>query len=261
MSPLLTALSRAYPLLVIAALWELFPRTGLVSTELVPPLSSVAERLWELTRTGEVPMHAAHSLYRAVAGLVIAVAVGVPLGIRIGWSPRLYTFVNPLLVAGYPLPKPALIPLFMLWLGTGDASKIAAIAMACVLPLVVTTYHGARGVDRHVIWSARSTGASERRVLRDIVLSAALPQILTGVKIGIAVSFLTVVSAEMVAAKNGLGYLVFVSMETGDYSVMLAGALAVVLVAFACDAAFTAYMARALKWQQQSADAERHAGA
>ena len=117
--------------------------------------------------------------------------------------------VEPILLLIYPVPKPAMIPLFMIWLGIGDFSKIAVIALACLLPVVVATFNGARSVDDLLLWSARARGTSERRLLWRVVLPAALPQIAAGVRTAIAIAIIVLVSSEFISAEKGLGYLIF----------------------------------------------------
>lgn len=245
---LLGAFKKTYSLLILLALWEILTRSYLISPELLPPFSSTLATLGSILISGELLTHTKASLFRLLIGLVVAIGIGVPLGMAIGWQRRAEEFFNPLLTMIYPMPKPALIPLFMLWLGIGDLSKITIIVMGCLIPIVITAQHGAKTVSRQVIWSARSMGAKERRLLFNVVLPASLPHLLSGIRIAVAVSFLLVVSSEMIAAKSGLGYLIFLSMEVGNYRVMLASTLTVTFLGFIFTALFDWWIKRILVW-------------
>jgi len=150
----------------------------------------------------------------------------------------------------YPMPKSALIPVMMLWLGLGAASKIASIFLGCLLPVVLSAYNGARGVDRVLIWSALAAGASRRAVLWEVVLPAALPEILAGTRNALALSFILMVSAEFVIGQHGLGYLISFLGEGGAYDAMFAGVLTVAAVGFFADRVYLAVMRRALAWRE-----------
>src|SRR3984957_17238322 len=152
-------LLRYAPLLILAVVWEVAARLHLLSTPAPPPLSDVAAAWLELARSGELFTNAADSLYRAGAGLGLAVIVGAVLGIAMAtWRP-LDLMAGPLVELFYPMPKSALIPVTALWLGFGDGSKILLIFLGCMLPVTLGAYNGPRGVDRMLVWAGRSLGA------------------------------------------------------------------------------------------------------
>ena len=168
-------LGRYSPLLLLALVWEMAPRLGLVDATQLPPLSAVAAAWWDLLRSGDLVSNGLSSLQNLVAGLLLGVVVGVALGVLMARYRFLDDLVHPLVKALYPMPKSALIPVMILWLGLGSASKIASVFLGCLLPVVLSAYNGARGVDRVLIWSALSAGAGRRAVVWEVVLPAALP--------------------------------------------------------------------------------------
>ena len=148
----------------------------------------------------------------------------------------------------YPVPKPALIPLFMFWFGIGDFSKIAVITLACLLPVVTATFNGARSIDPMLLWSARSRGTSERRLLWRVVLPAILPQVAAGVRTAIAIAIIVLVSSEFISSEAGLGYLVFSYGGVGADDAMLAVVLYLALIGYALDRIYMACLRRLISW-------------
>ena len=246
----MSALGRYLPLLLLAVLWEIVPRLGLIDASAVPPLSAVAVAWWDLLRSGDLVTNGLSSLQNLSAGLVLGVLVGTSLGVLMAWYKPLDELVHPLVRALYPMPKSALIPVMILWLGLGSASKIASIFIGCLLPVVLSAYNGARGVDRVLIWSALAAGASRRAVLWEVVLPSALPEILAGTRNALALSFILLVSSEFVIGQRGLGYLISFLGEGGAYDAMFAGVLTVAAVGFLADRVYLAVMRSALAWRE-----------
>jgi NitT/TauT family transport system permease protein len=245
-----SALGRYFPLLLLAVLWEIVPRLGLIDASAVPPLSAVAVAWWDLLRSGDLVSNGLSSLQNLSAGLVLGVIVGTSLGVLMAWYKPLDELVHPLVRALYPMPKSALIPVMILWLGLGSASKIASIFIGCLLPVVLSAYNGARGVDRVLVWSALAAGATRRAVLWEVVMPAALPEILAGTRNALALSFILLVSSEFVIGQRGLGYLISFLGEGGAYDAMFAGVLTVAAVGFFADRLYLAVMRRALAWRE-----------
>ncbi|MEE9256375.1 MAG: ABC transporter permease [bacterium] len=241
------------PLGLILLGWEAGSRTGLLNEDLVPSFSSVLAAFWELLISGDLVFHAAVSLWRAIAGFFLGVSSGVVLGIGMARSRIFRIVVEPLVSITYPLPKSALIPVLLLWFGIGHSSKIAAIFLGCLLPVVISTYNSTRGVDPQIVWSARSLGTSEASILWKVVLMAALPEILSGVRIALALTFVLLISSELLIARAGLGYLISFMGDNGEYSLMFAVVMAVTLIGFFADRAYVGLMRRLLRWQEQSA--------
>ena len=245
-----SALVRFLPLLLIALLWEIAPRIGLVSSLALPPLSAVLSAWVELLRDGELLTNGASSLYRAGVGLALAIVVGAALGVSMAWWRPVNAFLSPLVELFYPMPKSALIPVTVLWLGFGDGSKILLIFLGCMLPVTIGAFNGARGSERVLIWSARSMGASRLRVLWDVVLPSAMPELLNGIRTAIALAFILLVSSELIVARQGFGYLIGFLGANGSYEGMFAVVLTVSLIGFAADRLYQLLMQRVLQWRE-----------
>lgn len=246
---MIAVLWRYTPLLLVAAAWEIGPRSGLMDAALLPPFSQVMAAMARLVVDPGLYTNAAASLMREVAGLGLAVVVGVGLGIVMAWYAPVRVLVNPLVRCIYPMPKSALIPVMIMWLGIGHLSKIGLIFLGCLLPVIVSSYNAARGVDTVLIWSAQSAGASRRQILTEIVLPASMPEILSGVRTALALSFVLLVSSEFLMAREGLGYMIAFLGEGGVYDAMFATVLLVSGIGFAADRAYLAFMRRALAWR------------
>jgi len=245
----LHVLARWAPLVIIAAAWEAAARAHLVSSLALPPLSAVAQAFLELARSGELLSHGLASLYRAGAGLALAIAAGTALGIAMAMVRRLNAVLGPLVEVFYPMPKSALIPVTVLWLGFGDASKILLIFLGCMLPVTLGAYNGARGSDRHLMWSARSMGSGRLRTVWDVVVPGALPELCNGIRTALALSFILLVSSELIVARQGLGYLIGDLGASGSYDAMFAVVLTVAGIGFVADRLYLVVVARVLRWR------------
>jgi len=246
----MNALSRYAPLLLLAVLWELVPRVHLIDPQSLPPLSAVLVAWWGLLISGDLWSNGVSSLLNLTAGLLLGVVIGAALGVLMAWYRVFDDIVHPIVRALYPMPKSALIPVMILWLGLGAGSKIASIFMGCLLPAVLSAYNGARGVDRVLIWSALAAGAKRHAVLWEVILPAALPEILAGVRTALALSFILMVASEFLIAQTGIGYLISSLGENGAYDAMFAGVLTVAAVGFFADRAFLWAMRWALIWRE-----------
>src|SRR6202051_1535965 len=244
-----SALVRYLPLLILALAWEAVTRLGLVSALALPPLGRVMAAWIDLVRDGELVQNGAASLYRAGLGLALAVVIGAALGIAMAWWRTVDALIGPLVELFYPMPKSALIPVTVLWLGFGDGSKILLIFLGCMLPVTLGAFNGARGADRVLVWSARSMGAGRLRVLRDVVLPSALPELLNGIRTALALAFILLVSSELIVAQQGLGYLIGYLGSSGAYEGMFAVVLTVAMLGFAADRVYGVLMRRALQWR------------
>ena len=242
-------IGRYFPLVLLIGAWELASRAGLIDPSLLPSFSSVAAALWRLLIDPELYHHALASLMRLVGGLGLAVPVGVALGIGMARSNALRVAINPLVRTIYPMPKSALIPVMIMWLGLGQAAKIALIFLGCLLPIVVSAFNAAKGVELVLIWSAQNAGARRDELLREIILPAAMPEILAGVRTALALSFVLLVSSEFLMAREGLGYLIAFLGEGGVYDAMFAAVILVTAFGFFADRLYLAFMQRMLVWR------------
>ena len=245
----MATLLRYLPLLILAAAWEACSRLGLVSTLALPPLSDVVASWIDLLRDGELAANAGSSLLRLAAGLALSIVLGTILGVSMAWWKPVNVILAPVVEIFYPLPKSALIPVTAIWLGFGDGSKILLIFLGCMLPVTIGAFNGARGCDRVLLWSARSMGASRLRVLWDVVLPGAMPELLNGIRTALALSFILLVSSELIVAQRGFGYLIGYLGANGSYDAMFAVVLTVAFLGFACDRLYQLLVQRVLIWR------------
>jgi NitT/TauT family transport system permease protein len=243
---------RYSPLLLLALAWELVARLELVSSTALPTLTSVIAAWIDLMQSGELIANGASSIYRAAAGLGLAIVVGTVLGIVMAWWRTANALLSPLVEAFYPMPKSALIPVTVIWLGFGDGSKILLIFLGCMLPVTLGAFNGARSSDQQLVWSARSMGASRLRMLWDVVLPSALPELLNGIRTALALSFILLVSSELIVARQGFGYLIGFLGSSGSYEPMFAVVLTVALLGFLADRGYLLVARRALQWREHA---------
>ena len=205
LAALWAALRYCYPLLLVLLLWELVARAELIRPLFLPTVTTVLEQFWVLLFEGEIVAPLLVSLYRAFAGLALAVVFGVLAGLWMARSKWAHWALDPLVSLGFPAPKIAFVPIFILWFGIDHLSKILLVAFTCVFPMIVATYHGAAAVSRTVIWSAEAMGTSERKLLSRIIFPAAQPYIFSGVRVTVPVALIIAFTAEMIAGGGGVG--------------------------------------------------------
>lgn len=198
--------------LVLAA-WEGAARAGWVPPLFLPAPSAVAAELVQLVRSGELARSLALSLTRIGLGLLIGAASGFIIGVLVGISRIAEALLDPLIALTYPIPKIAVLPLLVLWLGIGEASKVAVIAVGVFFPVCVNTITGVRNTDPLLVRAAVSLGATRWQVIRKVVMVSALPTVFAGLRLATGMALLLVVSAEMIAASAGIGFLV---LHAGD---------------------------------------------
>jgi NitT/TauT family transport system permease protein len=243
---------RYLPLFLLALAWEATARLELVSSSALPPLSSVIAAWIDLMQSGELIANGASSLWRAAAGLALSIVIGTVLGIVMAWWRPVNALLSPIVEVFYPMPKSALIPVTVLWLGFGDGSKILLIFLGCMLPVTIGAFNGARSSDQALVWSARSMGANRLRMLWDVVLPSAMPELLNGIRTALALSFILLVSSELIVARQGFGYLIGFLGANGSYEPMFAVVLTVAFIGFAADRVYQAIVQRVLVWREQT---------
>jgi NitT/TauT family transport system permease protein len=242
-------LIRYLPLLLLAIAWEVVARLELVSTTALPPLSEVISAGIAMVKDGELISNGASSLYRTGAGLGLAILIGGTVGIAMAWWRPVNVVVAPLVEIFYPLPKSALIPVTVIWLGFGDGSKILLIFLGCMLPVTIGAFNGARSSEQALVWSARSMGASRVRMLWDVVVPSAMPELLNGIRTALALSFILLVSSELIVAQKGFGHLIGSLGANGSYDAMYAVVLTVAFLGFAADRLYLLITKRTLAWR------------
>ncbi|OSI72064.1 ABC transporter permease [Bradyrhizobium canariense] len=194
------------------------------------------------------------SLRRMAVGFGIAVSVSIPLGLLMGRSRAVAAFFNPLLMVIYPVPKAALMPIIMLWLGVGDITKTLVIFLGVSLPVIYHSFEGARAVEEKMLWSGAAMGLSPAQRLVRIVLPAALPEILAGCRTGLVLALITMITSEMIARQSGAGNILFNALDMGQYDTVFAMIIIVGAMGICLDAIFERVRARLVRWSEPQFD-------
>ncbi|GEM15776.1 ABC transporter permease [Gluconobacter oxydans] len=244
-----SAFRKSIALVLLAALWEIAPRAGLVDPLFLPPLSKVLQAVWTGFASGQLGVHVLASLLRAIPGLALAIVFGVPLGLLLGVSPRLHQVFDPVLELFRNTSALALLPVFTLLLGIGESSKIIMVFYAAVWPILLGTITGLRGVDPLWIKAGRSMGLNRFDLFRKIVLPGAIPSVFTGVRLAAAAALLVLVAAEMVGSRAGLGYLINASELDFDIPGMYAAILVLSVIGSLTNSVLVSVEKRLLRWK------------
>ncbi|HTH96062.1 MAG TPA: ABC transporter permease [Stellaceae bacterium] len=237
---------------VLLAVWEGVARANLMDAFLLPSLSSVVERIYQDGTGGTLLTDLGLTLYRALVGFLVAVVTAVPLGILMARSAAIRWFFDPLISVGFPMPKIAFLPIFMLWFGIFDTSKIVMIAFSCFFPIVSAAYAGTLNVDKWVIWSARSFGTKDNRLLWEIILPMALPTIMTGVQIALPVALIAGVATEMLMGGAGIGGTMIQAGRYADSVGVFAGIVELAALGAVVVRAVAYIRSRLLAWHVES---------
>ncbi|MGX9146529.1 ABC transporter permease subunit [Mesorhizobium sp. 128a] len=226
----------AATILVVLAAWALSARLQLVSPVFLPSPAAVWTKFIVVINDGFVDatllQHVVASLGRVFAALLAAIVIGVPVGLAIGISTVGRGIFDPLLEFLRPIPPLAYLPLVIIWFGIGEPSKILVIAIAMLAPVALSTASGVRGVSQERVNAARSLGATQRQVVRHVILPSALPSILTGLRIALGAGWSTLVAAELVAATRGLGFMIQSAAQFLVTDVVVMGILVIATIAF-----------------------------
>jgi NitT/TauT family transport system permease protein len=234
---------------VLLATWQILPNAGLVDRTFLPPLSDVLHAWWRLASDGSLWIDAKASLRRSLTGFGIALLAGIPLGMLIGWYPLAAELLSPLFAIFLNTAAIALLPVFTLILGIGETSKVSIIVYASVWPILYNTVSGVRTVDPLLVKSARSLGVGQLRLFQKVILPAAVPAIFTGARLAGAASILVVITAEMVGARAGLGYLILNSQFNFQIPQMYAGILTVSAIGVTFNYVLSALERRFSTWR------------
>jgi len=217
------------PLAVAAALvgvwWVAVAETESV---IFPTPLQVVTALADLAREGELWTDIGASLFRVGAGFLLALLVGIPLGLWMGWMREAFTTLNPFVQILRPISPIAWIPLAILWFGVGDLSPIFLIFLSSIFPTILQTAAGVHTIERQYLWAADNFGVSRGRLFFQVVIPAVLPQIIVGMRVSLGIAWLVVVAAEMIALRSGLGYLIIDSRNAGNrYDLVVAGMIVI----------------------------------
>ncbi len=229
--------------------WELFSRTGVLDGRFVPPPSVIGQTLVSLTRTGELPYHVGVSVERILAGFVLGAVPAVALGLAMGLNRSIRAAVMPLVTALYPIPKIAVYPLIIFYLGIGEASKVGIVALSIFFLVLLNTMAGVLGLDRAYVNIARAYGARPIDVFTTIAWPGALPSIFTGLKLGMGFALIVIVGAELLGSDAGIGFLIWRAYQIFAIDVMFAGLLITALLGWLATAGLDWIERWALPWR------------
>jgi ABC-type nitrate/sulfonate/bicarbonate transport system permease component len=243
-----------FSILLLLIAWEAFARSGKVTAFMLPPFSAVAQRIYADAMTGELWRNLGVTIFRALTGFVIAAIGGVTLGAMMSRSKFVRWFFDPIISVGFPMPKIAFLPIIILWLGVYDVSKISVVIVDAIFPVVTATLAGLAGVERELIWSGRNMGASERELMWQVALPAALPQILTGLQVALPIALILAIIAEMAMGGYGLGGAMMSASRFADSRGVFAGIVEIAIVGYALIKAMALIRRRLLVWHQESAE-------
>jgi ABC-type nitrate/sulfonate/bicarbonate transport system permease component len=220
----------------------------------LPALSAVFARIWDDGASGELALNTALTLYRALVGFFICAVAGVAIGMAMSRSVVANWFFDPIVSVGFPMPKTAFIPVVILWLGVFDVSKITIIVIDAIFPVIAATVIAIQGVERELIWSARNMGANNRELLTQIVLPAAMPQIMTGLQVALPLSLIVAVVAEMLMGGYGLGGAMMTASRFANSVGVFAGIVEIAAVGYVLVKAMSLVRRRLLIWHQEAHD-------
>ncbi|MEX5560041.1 taurine ABC transporter permease TauC [Pseudomonas rhodesiae] len=243
-------------LFVLLAAWWAVTASGMIEPLFLPPPSAVLQKGWLLATSGYMDstlwQHLAASLRRIGLGLGFAVLTAVPVGIAIGANRIARGILDPVIEFYRPIPPLAYLPLIVIWCGIGELSKVLLIYLAIFAPIAIATATGVRTVDPAKLRAAQSLGASRAQLIRHVILPSALPDILTGVRIGLGVGWSTLVAAELIAATSGLGFMVQSAAQFLVTDVVVLGILVIALIAFAMEMGLRALQRKWVPWHGQA---------
>jgi len=249
------ALSKGAPLLAVAGLLGIWQVAALIlNTDSFPSaLDGIRAIPAILSDRGDL-INILASLRRMAIGLSLAVTLAIPLGLMMGRSRAVASFFNPLLMVIYPVPKAALMPVIMLWLGVGDVSKTLVIFLGVSLPIIYHSFQGAKAVEEKMLWSGAAMGMSAAQRMLRIVLPSALPEILTGCRTGLVLALITMVTSEMIARQSGAGNILFNALDMAQYDTVFAMIIIIGAMGIILDAAFERLRASLVKWSEPRFD-------
>lgn len=253
--------------IALVVFWEVFARSGIIPASLLPAPSRVvgtwADWLFAIdgssqSDSGRWFFDAAASLTRVLSGYAISAASGILIGIAIGWWRWVEQAVEPTLQMLRPIPPVSWIPLAIIWFGIANKPAIFLVFLGAFFPILMNTIHGVKAVDRNLIRAAAMMGSTQLQLLRFIILPAALPSIFAGLRIAIGSAWMLTVTAEMVAVKSGLGYVLWDSYYFLRYDLVIAAMVSIGLLGYLSDLAMKRLMLTVLHWQHRGANAGRH---
>jgi len=241
-------LTRTIPFLSLLILWQLLSLLGLPEYVLAP--AEILRDFITALSSGELFPHIGASLMRSIPGFAIGTLLGIALGLLAGVARGFDEMLSPVIFLTYPVPKIVMLPIVMVWLGIGDISKVAIIALACFYPAFINAYYGAKSTPTILVWSGLNMGAKRWQIFRKVVVPGALPLIFGGIRVSLALSFILLFAAEMINARSGLGFLIRQAEANLRFDLMYVSILAIAILGYLSDGLLRATRKRLLAWQE-----------
>jgi len=238
--------------ILLLIFWDWLVRSGMVNHIFLPSPATVLYAFRDLFEDGSLWVHLFASMKRVLTGYAIGAVLGVGLGLWLGWMRTVGAYINPLVELFRPMSAIAIIPLAILWFGIGETPKIFLIAYSTLFPVLLSTIEGVRNTDPLFIRAARTLGAGRLRLIATVVIPSAAPFIYSGLRISMGIAMIVIVAAEMVAADNGLGWLILDSERTYNTERMVAGIITISVLSMAIDLLFGIFRRRLFPWWRDS---------
>ncbi|MBU7013908.1 MAG: ABC transporter permease [Theionarchaea archaeon] len=239
---------KVFIVFVFVVVWEVV--AVLANSRFLPSPLHVGTTFWNLLSSGALFRHAAVSLARVLAGFLLALAVGLPLGVLMGWFPKMEN-LSVIIEMLRPIPPLAWIPLAMLWFGIGFHSKAFIIFIGAFFPILSNALLGVRETEPYLVEAGRVLGASDSQILRNIILPNSFPSILEGLRIGLGIAWMCLVAAELTGLNPplGLGYLIMEARDLGRADTVMAGMIAIGVIGYAMNIALRQLEKRLVRWR------------
>ena len=238
-------------LLAVLAVWQLAALRGLPEYVLSP--LQIIRFFVQALGTAELYEHIWASLARSLPGFAIGSLLGAALGLAAGTARWFDRMLSPAVFLTYPVPKIVMLPIFMIWFGIGDLSKVLIIALACFYPVFINAYYGVRQTRTILVWSALNVGATPAQIFRRVVLPSAAPMIMASLRVSLALSFIVMFAAEMINARSGLGHLIRVAENSLRFDLMYVSLVTIAILGYGGDRLVRLAHSRLLAWQQPAA--------
>ena len=238
-------------ILLLLGLWQ-FSALYIMDTPTWPPVTRIFTAWYENVADGMLVKHLLATFWRQMLGYFLAVALGISIGVAIGYYRILFNLLEPLIEVFRPIPGPAYLPVLVLFVGIGHEMKVVLIMVASLFPILLNTYGGVRAIDPVQFDTARTLGLTTLQTLREVVLPAASPQILTGMRISLAISLILAILSEMIVSNDGLGYFTLLAERTFKVPDMYAGIFTLALFGYVLNRLFLIGESRLIRWHQES---------
>lgn len=236
--------------LLLLLLWEVLSRTNFVNPVFLPPVSSVFLTFIRLLSSAQFWTDILATLGRCLSGYAVACCIGIPMGILMGRSEKLFNVFEPLVEMLRPIPSAAIIPVAILFLGIEDKMKVFVIVYACLWPILINTIDGVKGIDRILIETGKTFKLTNRQFLFKIVIPGASPSIVTGMRISLAISLILAITVEMISGNNGIGFFILDAERSFKFTEMYAAIIFIGLLGYFINFIFVKATYRIMRWHK-----------